>query len=102
MSGGAPRTVAVIGTGRMGGAMAATISRGGFETILWNRDPAKAARVGAALGATVASSAAEAASKADVVLPSLADDAAVRRVYLEPGGVVDGIRRRAVAVDTST
>jgi 3-hydroxyisobutyrate dehydrogenase len=70
-------TVAVIGTGRMGGAMAATIGRAGFPTVLWNRDRAKAERIAEATGALVAVSAAEAASKADVVLTSLADDAAL-------------------------
>jgi len=94
--------VAVIGTGRMGGAMAATISRAGFGMVLWNRDASKAERVGEALGAPVASSAAEAASKADVVLTSLADDAAVESVYLGPEGVVEGIGPDAAAVDTST
>jgi 3-hydroxyisobutyrate dehydrogenase-like beta-hydroxyacid dehydrogenase len=102
MPGGTLRTVAVIGTGRMGGAMAAAIGRAGFETVLWNRDVAKAERVAEAVGATVASSAAEAASRADVVLTSLADGAAVLHVYLEPGGVVEGIGADAVAVDTST
>ncbi len=99
---GGPTSVAVIGTGRMGGAMAATIGRAGFDVVLWNRDAAKAERVAAALGAPVAGSAAEAASKADVVLTSLADDAAVERVYLDAGGVVEGIRADAVGVDTST
>ena len=94
--------MAVIGTGRMGGAMAGTLRRTGFETVLWNRDAAKAERVAEACGATVASSAAEAASKADVVLTSLADDASVERVYLEAGGIVEGIGAGSVALDTST
>jgi 3-hydroxyisobutyrate dehydrogenase-like beta-hydroxyacid dehydrogenase len=94
--------VAVIGTGRMGGAMASTLGRAGFDLVLWNRDAAKAERVAEPLGAPVASSAAEAAGKADVVLTSLADDEAVRRAYLDPGGVVEGIGPEAVAVDTST
>jgi 3-hydroxyisobutyrate dehydrogenase/2-hydroxy-3-oxopropionate reductase len=82
--------------------MAATITRAGFATVLWNRDASKAERVAESLSVPVATSAAEAASKADVVLTSLADDEAVERVYLEPGGVVDGIASDAVAVDTST
>jgi 3-hydroxyisobutyrate dehydrogenase/2-hydroxy-3-oxopropionate reductase len=100
--GGTSPTVAVLGIGRMGGAMAATVNRAGFETILWNRDASKAERVSRALDAPVAISAAEAASKADVVLSSLADDAAVESVYLGPGGVVEGIGSTTVAIDTST
>lgn len=82
--------------------MAATISRAGFDVVLWNRDASKAERLGEALGAPVATSAAEAASKADVVLTSLADDAVVERVYLGPEGVVQGIDPAAVAIDAST
>lgn len=92
----------MIGIGRMGGAMAATIARGGSETILWNRDASKAERLSTELGVPIAPSPAEAAAKADVVLTSLADDAAMRQVYLGPGGIVEGIDSSAVAVDTST
>ncbi len=91
----------MIGTGRMGAAMVTTISRAGFDTLVWNRDRSKAERVAGALGVPVASSAAEAA-KADVVLTSLADDAALERVYLGPEGIVEGIGAGSVAVDTST
>ena len=82
--------------------MAGTICRAGFDTVLWNRDSSKAESVGATVGASVASSAAEAAGSADVVVTSVADDAALESVYLEPGGVVEGIRSSAVAIDTST
>lgn len=92
----------MIGTGRMGGAMAGTISRAGFRTVLWNRDASKAERVAEATGALVAASAADAASRADVVLSSLADDEALLHVYLGDEGIVQGIGAGAVAVDTST
>ena len=86
----------------MGGAMARTFDRAGFPLVLWNRDPAKAEALARELGVPVASSAAEAASKGDIVVTSLADDAALERVYLDHGGVVEGIGVGAVAVDTST
>ena len=82
--------------------MARTLHRNGFEPVLWNRDPAKAERLAEEIGAAVASSAAEASSKADVVLTSLADDAALRQVYLDADGVVEAIGPDAVAIDTST
>jgi 3-hydroxyisobutyrate dehydrogenase-like beta-hydroxyacid dehydrogenase len=94
--------VAVIGTGRMGAAMARTITRAGFAAVLWNRDLAKAEAVAREIGAPVASSAADAASKGDVVLTSLADDAALERVYLDAEGIVQGIGATSVAIDTST
>jgi 3-hydroxyisobutyrate dehydrogenase/2-hydroxy-3-oxopropionate reductase len=86
----------------MGGAMARTIARQGIGVILWNRDRAKADEVAGVIGAPVAASPADAASKADIILTSLADDAALERVYLEPGGIVEGIAGDAIAVDTST
>ncbi|HSJ70097.1 MAG TPA: NAD(P)-dependent oxidoreductase [Acidimicrobiia bacterium] len=95
-------TVAVIGIGRMGGAMAATLARAGFSTILWNRNRSKADAVGAAIGAPVAATAAEAASRADVVLTSLADDAAVLDTYLAPDGIVAGVTPGTVVLETST
>ena len=94
--------MAVIGTGRMGGAMASSIVRGGFDVVLWNRDPSKSERLAASLDMPVAATAAEAASKADVVVTSLADDAALERVYLGDEGVVEGLKPGTVALDTST
>lgn len=86
----------------MGGAMAGTLRRAGFDLVLWNRDPAKAKAVAGALGVEVAGSAADAASSAEVVLTSLADDDAVLEVYLGDDGIAGGIRSDSIAVDTST
>lgn len=85
----------------MGGAMVGTLARAGFPVTVWNRDVAKAQAVAARVGASVADTPAHAA-RSDVVLTSLADDTAVRTVYLDPGGIVAGIRPHTVAVETST
>jgi 3-hydroxyisobutyrate dehydrogenase/2-hydroxy-3-oxopropionate reductase len=82
--------------------MAGTLRRAGFDIVLWNRDQSKADAVATAIGASVASSAAEAASKADVVLSSLADDVAVKSVYLDAEGAVAGLSPSSIAVETST
>ncbi|MGD2052129.1 MAG: NAD(P)-dependent oxidoreductase [Acidimicrobiia bacterium] len=94
--------MAVIGLGRMGGAMAATLRRAGWDLVLWNRSEAKARQIGDELESPVAASAADAAQRADFVLTSLADDAAVTNVYLGPGGIVEGIEAGTVAIETST
>lgn len=94
--------VAVIGVGRMGGAMAKRFAAAGHEMVLWNRDVSKAEKVAADIGAEVAVRPAQAASAADVVVTSLADDDAVREVYLGDGGVAAGIEPDSVAVETST
>lgn len=94
--------VAVIGLGRMGSAMARRFHDAGYELVLWNRDRTKAEAVAEDTGSEIADSAAEAASHADVVVSSLADDAALRAVYLGDDGVVGGIEPGSIAVDTST
>lgn len=86
----------------MGSAMAGRFGGAGFDLVVWNRDRAKAEEAAAATGATVADTAADAAAAADVVVTSLADDAALEAVYLGDAGVVGGIRAGSVAVDTST
>lgn len=95
-------TVAVIGVGRMGSAMAGTLHRSGFPLVVWNRDRSKADRVASETGANVAGSAAEATRGARVVLTSLADDAAMESVYLGSEGVSAGATPETVVVDTST
>jgi len=94
--------VAVLGCGRMGGAMAATLGRAGFELIVWNRDQEKASRVAGPLSAVVADTPAQAVAMADVALSSLADDAAVQSVYLGEYGVVAGLRPGVVMMEMST
>jgi len=94
--------VAVLGCGRMGAAMAATLSRVCFELILWNRDPDKAFRVAETLSVEVADTPADAVAKADVALTSLADDDAVRSVYLGENGIVAGLRPGVVVMEMST
>ena len=95
-------TVAVLGTGRMGSAMAERLASQGVAPILFNRTPARARALADRIGGTVADTAAEAAARADVVISMVADDAAVHDLYVGPDGVVAGLRGGAVAVDMST
>lgn len=97
-----PITVAVVGTGRMGGAMVATLRRAGFPVRIWNRTSARAQEVGERTGATVAQTAMEAVTEADVVISSLADDAAVLEAYTGPGGVVAGLHAGQIVLEMST
>lgn len=94
--------VAVIGTGRMGAAMAARLRSGGAAVTVWNRTRGAAERVAGATGATVADTPAAAAAAAPVVLVSLADDAAVTAVYGGPDGITAGVGGGTVVADTST
>jgi 3-hydroxyisobutyrate dehydrogenase/2-hydroxy-3-oxopropionate reductase len=86
----------------MGGAMATTIRRSGFNLVLWNRDETKAKSLAGELEAEFAHSPKDAVASSDFVVSSLADDAAVKSVYLASDGVVSGVRPRTVVIDTST
>ena len=94
-------TVAFIGLGKMGVAMAANIRRAGHPLVVWNRSPDKADPL-IALGARLAETPAAAAADADIVISSLADDDAVKAVVPEPDGVLAGLRPGAVHIGTST
>jgi 3-hydroxyisobutyrate dehydrogenase-like beta-hydroxyacid dehydrogenase len=98
---GGPR-VAVVGAGRMGAAMVGTLRRAGVEVVVFNRTRAKADAAAEAAGAAVAATAREAAASAQVVLSSLADDAAVGAAYTGGDGIVAGLQPGAVVCESST
>jgi 3-hydroxyisobutyrate dehydrogenase-like beta-hydroxyacid dehydrogenase len=94
--------VAVVGAGRMGAAMVGTLCRAGIEVVVHNRTRAKAEAAAEAAGAAVAATAREAAASAQVVLCSLADDAAVGAAYTGGDGIVAGLQPGAVVCEAST
>jgi 3-hydroxyisobutyrate dehydrogenase-like beta-hydroxyacid dehydrogenase len=98
---GEPR-VAVVGAGRMGAAMVGTLCRAGVEVVVFNRTRSKAEAVAEATGAGVADTAREAAAEVQVVLSSLADDAAVGAAYAGGDGIVAGLQPGAVVCEAST
>jgi len=95
-------SVAVIGTGRMGGAMVGRLRQAGHHVVVFNRTRPRAAAVAEATGAELAASAADAVTAADVVLVSLADDAALREAYAADDGIAAGVQPGTVVLETST
>jgi 3-hydroxyisobutyrate dehydrogenase len=91
--------IGFIGLGVMGGRMAGTLARAGHPLAVHDIDPAK---VKALTGATACASPKEVAQRSDVVFTSLPLPATVRAVYLGPDGVLDGVRRGTILIDTST
>jgi 3-hydroxyisobutyrate dehydrogenase len=77
--------VAFLGTGRMGGPMAANLARAGFDVRAWNRTSSRAEAL-AADGATVAASPAHAVNGATVVITMLADGPATESAATGPDG----------------
>ena len=78
--------IAFLGTGRMGGPMAANLARAGFSVRAWNRTASRAAAL-AEDGATVAASPAEAVKGARILITMLADGPATEQAWNEPGGL---------------
>lgn len=95
-------SIAVIGLGRMGAAMARRLSGAGHRLTVWNRDGKKAATIARETGAAPSATAAAAVAGAELVISSLADDAALRSVYLGDDGVAAGLSAGTVVADTST
>jgi 3-hydroxyisobutyrate dehydrogenase-like beta-hydroxyacid dehydrogenase len=90
--------VAVLGTGRMGAAIARRLSAEGFELSLWNRTRARAEEVGVG---TVVGTPAEAVRDADVVLSILTGPDALKAVYLGKNGALQAASGQAF-VEMST
>jgi 3-hydroxyisobutyrate dehydrogenase-like beta-hydroxyacid dehydrogenase len=90
-----------IGLGYLGSRMARRLVAAGFPVIVYDRDHAKAAEL-SALGAGVARDPGELASKANVILSSLADDSAVEAVYLRTGNVLRSAKPGTRIIELST
>ncbi len=90
--------VAILGTGKMGGAMARRLNAAGHELTLWNRTRERAEALGVG---RVAPSPAEAASRADVVISILTDANAVRAAYLGADGAARVAQKVFVEMSTA-
>jgi 3-hydroxyisobutyrate dehydrogenase-like beta-hydroxyacid dehydrogenase len=90
--------VAIIGTGKMGGAMARRLKTQGHELTLWNRTREKAEALGAG---KVAATPAKAAREAEVVISMLTDANAVRTAYLGDEGALKSAKGQ-VFIEMST
>src|ERR1700724_2002302 len=90
--------VAVLGTGKMGGAIARRLKKGGFEVSVWDRTKSKAEALGVG---RVADSPADAARGADVVVSMVTGPQAIRDVYFGQNGVFEASSNKTI-VDMST
>src|SRR6185436_1031580 len=93
--------VAFLGLGTMGAAMAANLARAGFPVVAWNRTAGRAPEL-QELGVTTASTPAEAAASAEIVVVCVSDTPDVEAVLFGPDGVVDGAPSGTLIIDCST
>lgn len=96
--------VAILGTGRMGAAIARRVAGAGHQVTVWNRTEAKALEVAQSLppgSGDVARTVPDAVRGRDVVLSMLADGDATCAVVLD-GPVLAELRPDAVVCDLAT
>ncbi len=94
-------TVAFIGTGVMGAAMAGHLIDAGYALRVYNRTAAKAEAL-VARGATWSDSPGEAAAGADVVITMVGLPADVEECYTGAGGIIEAAQDHAILVDMTT
>ena len=92
-------TIGFIGIGHMGSHMAPRLIQAGYHLTIYDRTREKAQAIA---GASVAESAAEAASSSDVVISIVTDDTALDEVMLASDGVLAGARAGSAIIDMST
>ena len=94
-------TVGFIGLGVMGKPMAKNLLKTGHRLVVHSRSRAPVDEV-ATVGATAASSPADVARQADVVITMLPDTPDVELVLTGPNGVIPALRPKAVVIDMSS
>lgn len=100
-----PRTVAFLGLGVMGGAIARHIARAGHRLTIYNRSPDRLERwqeANPGLAARVATGPADAAVDADAVITCVGNDDDLAEVVLGPQGVFTTLRKGGVFIDHTT
>ena len=93
--------VGFIGLGIMGKPMAKNLLKAGYELVVYTHNPATIAEMEKE-GAEGASSAAEVARKADVIVTMLPNSPQVRDVCLGQNSIAEGGRKGTVVIDMSS
>jgi 3-hydroxyisobutyrate dehydrogenase-like beta-hydroxyacid dehydrogenase len=93
--------IGLIGLGLMGSRLTQRLHASGWNIQAWNRS-LEPSRAMALQGIPIAESIAALLAGSDVVLSSLANDAAVESVYFGPGGVLSAAKPDTVVLEMST
>jgi 3-hydroxyisobutyrate dehydrogenase len=93
--------IAILGTGRMGSAMAGRLLDQGHTLTVWNRTAGKSQEL-LTRGAHWADTPAQAISDSEVVLSVLTDANAIEQAYTGPSGVLSGAVTGKLFIDMST
>nr|WP_137676314.1 NAD(P)-dependent oxidoreductase [Parerythrobacter lutipelagi] len=101
------RTIAFLGLGVMGGPMAGHLARAGHRVIAYNRTPSRASKWKEALesdglSVATASTPADAASAADVVITCVGNDEDLEQVLLSDSGALGVMKPGSLLIDHTT
>lgn len=91
--------ISVLGTGRMGSALARALLQAGYRTTVWNRTPEKAGPLAAA-GAVIAGTVLAAVEAAQIVIVNVSDYAATAEL-LRGDDIASALRDKLVVELTS-
>jgi 3-hydroxyisobutyrate dehydrogenase len=90
-----------IGLGIMGSRLTRRLHAAGWRVRAWNRSPEPARELSEA-GIPIAASLVDLVADSDVILSSLANDAAVQSVYSDIGGVFSSAKPGTIVLEMST
>jgi 3-hydroxyisobutyrate dehydrogenase-like beta-hydroxyacid dehydrogenase len=93
--------IGFIGLGDMGQVIVPRLLKAGHTVTGWNRSPGKSKSLEDA-GMMIASTPAEAAKNADIVLSIVTDGNAVKDVSLGENGIITSLNKEAIYLDMST
>ncbi len=93
--------VGLIGLGLMGRPMGKNLLKAGFNLTVWNRTRERA-REFVEQGAATAATPRDVAAKSEVVVTVVSDPPALEEVLFGPKGVIEGLQKSAVLIDSST
>jgi 3-hydroxyisobutyrate dehydrogenase len=94
--------IAFLGLGAIGKPMAAQVAAAGLPLAVWNRTAQRAADFARETGARHASSPADAARDADIVITCFPESKHVYSLMDGPDGLIAGLRRGATLVDCTS
>lgn len=94
--------IAFLGMGAMGSRMATRLMQAGHQVTVWNRSPSATTPL-ATIGARVAATPRDCVKEAEFVIAMVRDDDASRQTWLDKEtGAVGGMRKDAIAIESST
>ena len=93
--------IGFVGLGMMGLPMAQNLVDAGYRVTVFDLDDSSVAKA-EGFGASSATSAADTASKSDIVITMVPDSSQVEEVIAGPDGILEGISAGSVVIDMST